>query len=136
MVKRIITLPGATYRLGDAAHGALDLEHSRDLGEEYGLFMLRPSMDAPRCLFYDRRKLAATTPTTQLPTATMHDLHSPAAWSRRGHAALQRAPVAILSSIPPSCEIDGNPQAAASSAREQLGELERLKKKRPVVDEP
>uniref|UniRef100_J3KYE5 Uncharacterized protein n=1 Tax=Oryza brachyantha TaxID=4533 RepID=J3KYE5_ORYBR len=127
-------------QLGDA-HGVR--EHSR---EKNGLFILRPSMDAPHCLFYDYRKLAATTPDSQLPTVTTQDLVAgrvvPGVDTPRFNALLWRSPIPPYCSYVITCEIDGNQQTAASSAREQLGrrpgeilELERLKKKR-LADEP
>ncbi|EAY73348.1 hypothetical protein OsI_01225 [Oryza sativa Indica Group] len=56
------------------AHGGRG-EHGPVRDEDESCYMCWPSMDAPHCLFYDRRKLTTWTPAASTtPTVTMQDL--------------------------------------------------------------
>uniref|UniRef100_A0A0E0FJJ6 Disease resistance N-terminal domain-containing protein n=1 Tax=Oryza nivara TaxID=4536 RepID=A0A0E0FJJ6_ORYNI len=96
--------------LSDAAHGG----RRESYGEEEDLYICRPSMDAPHCLFYDRRKMPTPTPAggggERLPTVTMQDLLTgrvvPGVDAVRFDVLVWQSPIPPYCSYVRTCEMD------------------------------
>uniref|UniRef100_A0A0D9Y685 Rx N-terminal domain-containing protein n=1 Tax=Oryza glumipatula TaxID=40148 RepID=A0A0D9Y685_9ORYZ len=131
------------------AHGGRG-EHGPVRDEDDSYYMYRPSMDAPHCLFYDRRKLTTRAPAASTtPTVTMQDLLTgrvvPGVDTPRFDVLVWRSPIPPYCSYVATCDMGRAQQFVVASGgrrpferRKPSGNLDHgeylNKKRRPMYN--
>uniref|UniRef100_A0A0D9Y678 Disease resistance N-terminal domain-containing protein n=1 Tax=Oryza glumipatula TaxID=40148 RepID=A0A0D9Y678_9ORYZ len=124
--------------LSDAAHGG----RRERYGEKEDLYICRPSMDAPHCLFYDRRKMPTPTPAggggERLPTVTMQDLLTgrvvPGVDAVRFDVLVWQSPIPPYCSYVRTCEMDRDRHVVVVAAASGGKRLEK-RRQRATLDQ-
>ncbi|XP_052140085.1 uncharacterized protein LOC127759910 [Oryza glaberrima] len=124
--------------LSDAAHGG----RRERYGEKEDLYICRPSMDAPHCLFYDRRKMPTPTPAggggERLPTVTMQDLLTgrvvPSVDAVRFDVLVWQSPIPPYCSYVRTCEMDRDRHVVVVAAASGGKRLEK-RRQRATLDQ-